>query len=141
MAADSMSFSGDIRIKLLRPKVAQRRDGAIIGCAGEKLNCDNARAWFLAGEDKDRVPEVYPANTPNHTALDVLILRPDGRVRRSFESLTKFHEVIPTFTVGAESACLIAEGAMSAGACARRAVEIAIEHCIWVGGQVQSISL
>lgn len=136
MAADSMAFTGSLRMPASRPKVHRRDDGALIGLAGNTGNCDAAREWFLAGEG-DQHPPLKP---DEDGALAMLILRPDGRAYRANDGF-RLYEIPPIYAIGYETSATLAMGAMYAGATAREAVALAIKHTVWVGGEVFSISL
>lgn len=139
MAADSLAFVGSQRVKILHPKLTQRRDGSIIGIAGLNSNCIKVRDWFLAGESADHLPRITDPDDVN--SLDLLILRPSGRLFRA-QALMELYEIAEdVMTIGVESAGLLATGAMLAGYCARKAVALAIEHSVWVAGEVYSLSL
>lgn len=136
MAADSASFTGSRREQSMRPKLYQRADGAIVGCAGAATSCHDMIDWFMGGEhevSKPVLPQV-------EGELEALVLRPDGRVYRCSEDL-RYYEVGNLYAVGETTASAMTMGAMHAGATAREAVQIAINNTIYVGGEVQALSI
>lgn len=115
-------------------KIARRGDGALIGCAGVLGMADALRQWFLDGEQGPR-PRLE-AGADNTCAA--FIVRPDGAIDHISETGVARIESAQ-FAIG--SGADYALGAMSMGADARRAVEVAMGWDNGSGGGIDVLSI
>lgn len=121
MAADTASFSNAWRLRSIRPKITRLDDGSLVGCAGSSAVICAYMEW-LTGKTTTK-----PDIKIEEDDLDALLARPDGTLWR-IGSLLRPYRVEALYAVGSEVASMMALGAMYAGA---------IEHTIYVGGEVQ----
>lgn len=115
-------------------KVARREDGALIGAAGSSAICQALRQWFLAGEVGE-MPKIEP---DKENAAAGFIIRPCGAID-DITSLGATRIVSNLYARG--SGADYALGAMSMGADARRAVEVASMWDCSTGGGIDTLLL
>lgn len=127
MAADSASTSDGIRVGSAR-KIVRMLNGGLAAGGGRNDNAALFRAW-AAG------PRTEPLKL-NEGEFAGLIVEPDGAVMDVFRD----GSVVPYDAPFAVQGCAwqVAFGAMAAGACAVRAVEIAIQYSDGCYGPVQT---
>jgi ATP-dependent protease HslVU (ClpYQ) peptidase subunit len=136
MAADSRSCAGDLITTDASDKLAQGKDGSVIGTAGDRAACALVRQWFEKGADLGCIPTLKPTGEGD-SPFDALILRPDGTLDRLDHHFVFLPSAIPAaIGTGGE----IALGAMLAGKTPAEAVELAIAHVSTVGGRVVELA-
>lgn len=138
MAADSWTFSAGVGSPAALPKITRALDGSLVGASGGCIATELFRDWVHAGMNFTDVPKLEPDDDDpyNKDRIAWLWLKPDGGTRYG-DHRFRTHPISTPGTVGMESACLVAEGAMIAGASAEEAVRIAISRCVFVGGEPQ----
>lgn len=131
MVADSVLIAGYRREELVFPKIIRCADGSLAGAAGRNQDCWSFTDWARRGFPDDwEMPSV-----DEDTFLGVRLM-PDGQCR-AYSSQKKWQPVALPYVIGTETACNIAWGALRMGATPQAAVEVAIELCISVGGNIQ----
>lgn len=135
MAADSCSFAEGKRYPVCRPKIVRGPLG-LFGAAGRELDGALAKDWFLGGME-DEKPKF---SEDKEDELLVMWAKLDGSVWWADYRLAFIPLPAPS-AIGESSALGFTEGAMCAGLSAVEAVRLAIKHCVWVGGEVQSETL
>ena len=133
MAADGCSFSSTMRYRAMHPKVSRCAVG-LIGSAGPSSDALLFHQWMASGAPDDAKP---PISDDKDDRLHGLWARNDGSLWFTDRRLI-FHEIEPLAAIGETVVCAFAEGVMRAGLGAITAVELAIKHCIYAGGAVQS---
>lgn len=134
MAADSHSFQSGRRYPTQHPKVTKFEHG-LFGTCGRSSDCVLAHEWAVSG--MDYVPRfTEDKDEPMH----LMWVKPDGTVWWADHRL-KWSQVSAPATIGENSAADFTEGAMQAGLSADAAVALAIQHCVWVGGDVTVVRL
>ena len=135
MAADSGTFSGSIVYRMAdgHPKIVRAPDGSLVGAAGTSYDTYLLREWAKNGLNFADTPKI---SDEKDEPLAWLWLRPDGTLWRGNNAFNICPSQ-PIYSIGYEGACQVAEGAMWAGATAPEAVQIAIDHCVYVAGPVQ----
>jgi hypothetical protein len=134
MLADSWGFTGAMGHTSPWPKIMRAPDGSLIGWAGTVENIKLARDWVARGMDWQNTPKVHDKDEDG--ALSGLILDANGQAWRISENYV-FYEVPSPFAVGYETASTFWTGAVTCGANPILAMELAIKHCAYVGGDVQ----
>lgn len=134
MAADTRAYAGYNAPLGSKSKLRLSEDGSLMGCSSSAPGqSDAVLAWALAGAD----PRSAPAFDKPNFAL--LIVRPDGSALYGYDSFHLSGPVsAPFYAVGSGMGYAI--GAMSMGASAERAVEVACQHDVWTGAPVQAIT-
>ena len=133
MAADSMACRDGRRLPVMRPKITRGKLG-LLGGSGRSDDLLHAANWFINGMYPDRHPNFSDDKEDN---LDLLWAKNDGSLWWADKRLL-FVPRTDIYAIGETTAAHFVEGAMFAGMEAAEAVGLAIEHCIWIGGIVQS---
>jgi hypothetical protein len=141
MAADSMSFSGGRRNPLAPgvSKISRAPDGSLFGVAGLSINAALLHAWAKAGMDFQNVPELrrQPDDLDNDTWI---WLRPNGTTFAGGVDM-KYAQVNTPYCIGEADAACVVYGALDGGCSLRRAIELAIVRCIYIGGDIHVFNL
>jgi len=133
MAGDGLITNANLIVASDARKVRRLANGSIVGCAGEWGLCELVFGWFEKGEDNETIPAVRSRGDDGDTALEALILRPDGMVEIMDDNFAPYRVDCPAaIGVGAE----IAIGLMLAGKTPREAVEAVVRRVTGVGGQI-----
>lgn len=134
MAADSGVFSGSILYQTAdgHPKIVRAPDGSLVAASGTSYDTYLLREWAKDGMNFADKPKL---SDEKDDPMAWLWLRPDETVWRGNNAFN-ICPCSPIYAIGIEAACQFAEGAMWAGKSAAEAVQIAIEHCIYVAGPV-----
>lgn len=129
MAADSMTTKNSMRYGV-QQKIRRLPDGGLYGAAGSGQDCDAVYEWLCGRGDRPKVAD--------DDGFRALIARPgiDLPIEMGC-TLVERQMNVPYAVVGENSTEYMAFGAFAMGATAERAVEICIEHTVWVGGPVQ----
>lgn len=135
MVADSWCFHGDVGYPMPTPKIVRTPDGGIVGAAGFRAECDAIRSWASNGFLDAEKPTLDKEQDSTW-----LWLKPNGELWQAFWDM-KLYRLLPPFSVGANAACMMAEGAMNCGVDIVTAVEMAIRRCDSVGGAVTVLRL
>jgi ATP-dependent protease HslVU (ClpYQ) peptidase subunit len=136
IAADGLTVSGDEPMQYDAQKIFVRH-GRIYAISGAGAMAESLIAWHAAGADPKDVPPTFPGGS----GWGMLVISgwPDT-VYEFFQSECPYPSRCPAvFTIG--SGCDYALGAMKAGASAHRAVEIAAECSVRVGGRLQVVNI
>ena len=141
IAWDGRTLAGDRRITAGGvvctewTKVLKRKDGALIGVAGEMCTGSEFQRWFMNGE-KGKKPELKASVSPDECA-SAIIVRPNGTVEA--HDRDGWHVVESTqYAIG--SGGNLAKVAMRCGVFADCAVEIASEFDVYTGNKVDFVS-
>ena len=132
MVADSMAVVGGRREPSGYDKITRCRDGSLVACCGAADDGEAFRQWAMAGFPAESKPRL----TEGEDGFRAIHMRPDGSVWTFYGTERSFPSYQPTI-IGEGTACNFVAGAMAAGASAEKAVQLAIEHTIYVGGPVQ----
>lgn len=141
VAWDGKSLAADRRITANgvvvteSTKVHKRKDGALIGVAGELCTSSEYVRWFLAGE-KGKKPSLKASVSPDESSV-LIIVRPNGIVEA--HDRDGWH-VVESRQYAIGSGANYAMVAMRCGMFADRAVELAIEFDIYSGGKVDFVN-
>ena len=136
MAADSAVITGhQTRVARVR-KVHRCPDGTLIGGAGAAWAIQAVWAWFDKGEPEDERPEF---ETEEEELLNLLIVRPDGRVTRMDDTRGEYQVEGEYHALGAGDEGALC--AMAAGASAVEAIEIVARFNLYTGLPVFSEAL
>jgi len=135
MVADSISVAAGIRSVVGRPKIGRLKDGTLFAAAGNSDDCYAFGKWMLKGFDHKFTPKISDDNKSG-----LVILRPNGFMYRCWGPSFEF---VPApagayCCYGESDAETFARGALAAGATAPQAMLLAIEHCIYVAGPMQT---
>lgn len=132
VVSDSGAFRGSLRCARGETKIKVVGD-VVYAFTGTQLLFEPMLKWHAGGAQLDKVPKAEGDNS------SMLIVFEKGRCFLFAIDLPYPDEMYaPTaWACGREFAI----GAMAAGMDARRAVEIAIEHEVWLGGPIQVIDL
>lgn len=95
----------------------------VVGCCGLCSDIEKFKSWY-----KDRRQP-----KPDLTSFSALVLLPSGRCYRYDEELDRT-EVLAPYAIGTGKEAAL--GALKAGVCAKRAIEIAREVDLYTGGDV-----
>lgn len=135
MGADSMSFSEGMMKPFPRDvsKIARAPDGSLVGGTGHSLDTHALREWVVAGMDFAKPPK-FLNHTDNTDCIMWVWLRHDAKCFSGNETMM-FHEVSTPYAIGYQTATTLWLGAILAGASMEQAIRIAIERCVWVGGE------
>lgn len=134
MLADSWGFTGALGHPVGEPKIQRCPDGSLVGWAGTSENAQLKRNWVRAGMDWQNPPKVH--DVEDEGALAGLLLDINGNVWRISENYV-FYAVPKPYAIGYETAAMFWTGAVKCGANPIAAIELAIKHCAYVGGDVQ----
>ena len=137
MVADSISFSGGVRLKVAHPKITRAPDGSLVGGAGAAAHTGLLRDWVRAGMDFEKPPRMPTLDKHDEgNSLVFLWLRADGRCFcGNHEFIT--YEVSTPNSVGIADACWVWHGAYDACHDPEQALRVALARCIYVGGEPQ----
>jgi len=127
IAADSQCDSGDFR-DCTAIKVARNDRGDLCGAAGDLPTAQRVLAWFEAGEKGDE-----PRYRKEEANGEGFIVRRDGSIEIMDDG---GHYTIKASYYATGSGRKFALGAMAAGATAEQAVEAAMKHDIYTGGEI-----
>jgi len=133
MAADSGTFQGTVRRICPFPKITRVPGGGLVGAAGMNVDTWAVRTWAKGGM-KGQGPRMLGSENDSPS---ILWVRPDGSIWLSMEQEISFYPTTEPAVIGERSAGDFSLAAMFAGMNAKEAVELAVEHCIWVAGPVQ----
>jgi len=136
MVADSRALTGDQFCLVSSPKISRCLAG-IVGASGATTLCTEFMNEFLEG----KIPKSLRTSPEDYEKFCGVVLLNSG-VLQIWDSLCRVYvEKCFPFMCGSLTASNMAFGAMSAGATARRAMEIAIENCITIGGPIVELEL
>lgn len=135
LAADRRAYSGGKSPIGLKTKVERLKDGSLLGVSSTVVGASTQiRDWVERGCPLPAPDDLQPES------FELLLIRPSGEVFYACNA--------PTLTGPLEAAFLAvgsgsdyALGAMSMGASAVEAVEVAASHDPWTGGGVNSLLL
>lgn len=131
IAADGNGTANDGTIIGHSEKKIRRVGRTVYGFTGISTMLDTMVEWHEAGADPDKCPK---SGDPNDQSWTLIVFR-DGEVRQFTHTGMGRSEVVPSvwawgvgrdFTIG----CLLS------GKSAREAVEMAIRHNTWLGGEI-----
>lgn len=135
MAADTRAYAGFNAVLGSKTKIRRLPDGTLLGCSTNQVGFGEAVLdWFERGHDLANAPKA--AGELKFSLLAVLASGDAFYASDSFHLSGPIHGEY--FAVGSGEA--VAQGAMRAGADAKRAVEIACECDVWSGLPVVTIS-
>lgn len=133
MAADTLVSSGDI-LRGETSKLWRMADGSLLGLCGQAGFGDVIVAWLHGGANYGERPVI-----PDDANMWGLWVRPDGTVY-AMSSRLVLAPVEATFhAIGSGNE--LALGAMSMGASAEEAVEVAARFDLYTGGRIDKIAL
>lgn len=132
MAGDGLITGGALIIGTKGIKVRRLPDGTLVGLAGQWAGCELTFKWFEDGEKPDHIPDL-PRGKDDDTALEALILRPDGRVQL-MDDLFAPYQIDAPAAIGAGSE--VALGLMLAGKTPVEAVSEVSARITTVGGKI-----
>lgn len=136
MAADGWMSTGDFPQDRPFPKIVRLADGTLVGASGFTSDCYLALQWFVAGEDRGKLPH-FSGNDKDNTEIDVLVARPDGSLWRSASGLDTLYPVPQPYAIGNRDACTVAMTAFHLCHDAANAVSLAKAMCSSIGGDIQ----
>lgn len=133
LAADRLVTVGGIREGAMNKIVKRKKDGALAGGAGAAAMVAAFHRWFLKGE-KGKRPELRAGDSN----ASCFIIRPDHTLE-VHEELGWFPLMADNYAAG--SGYELAYGAMSMGADATLAVQVATERNTDSGGPIDTLEL
>lgn len=127
MAADTRAYAGFNTVLGGKTKIRRCADGTLIGCSTNQVGFAEAvLAWYERGAKPEDIPKA------TEQKFSFLAVKPNGDAFYAFESFNLSGPIHGEyFSIGSGEG--IAQGAMRAGADAKRAVEIASEVDVWTG--------
>jgi hypothetical protein len=131
MAADTVTWCMDLVNNDVTMKIIRTPSGELVGCAGGVGVITEFQEWAMAG---------FPSCSKPKGSDDfvALVVSPDGKVSKYDGEMRRYDSGVVGFIgVHAEFLC----GALAAGASAEQAVRLALTHCAYAGGEVQSMRL
>ena len=134
MAADTRAYSGHSTPIGLKRKIYKRADGALIGVSTNAPGLSElVGEWFLDDKNRDLEPQLG-----HEQGIDAIEVDAHGNVFVYHDSMNPTGPLqAPFFAVG--SGANYAIGALTLGATALEAVDVAIEHDVWSGGPVNAL--
>jgi ATP-dependent protease HslVU (ClpYQ) peptidase subunit len=135
MAADSRAYSGDKHPIGAKTKIHRLGDGTLFGCSSSNVGADSIlRRWVESGCQPPQGSDLKP------DSFELLIVRKSGDVFYAHDNLDLTGPLTAEFhSIG--SGNQYAMGALSMGADAVRAVEIAAQCDVWTGGPITQLKL
>ncbi|MFA5567960.1 MAG: hypothetical protein WC972_04855 [Trueperaceae bacterium] len=133
LAADTQVNNGSARVGTVQ-KVHRRADGHMAAGTGDFSYTQRFIAWFLGGEAGE--PPLPKRGDDGNDEGQGFIFRPDGRIV-CFEGTGPNELTAPYWAQG--SGRNFALGAMAHGASAEEAVQAAMRHDVWTGGEITVI--
>lgn len=133
LAADRRVTSNGVIDGSMSKIVKRKKDGALAGGAGSASLVAAFLRWFLKGERGKR-----PDLKAGELGASCLIIRPNGKIE-CHDELGWFESTAPTYATG--SGYEFAYGAMSMGASAKTAIEVAAERDTRTGKDIETLEL
>lgn len=127
MAADTAIWQADIFVAETM-KIIRTAAGELVACAGEKPDIEAFENWSRTGFASD----LRPRETEDFGAI---VVRRDGRISRFDCNMRGYDDTNFWAVEGCHAEFMSA--LMLAGYSAEAAVEMAIKHCAFAGGEVQ----
>lgn len=136
MVADSWAFSGYVGHPCSYRKIARAPNGALVGAAGKAALALIVRQWALRGADMSALPELPEKDASDEDdTVSILLMKPDGSVWNAGRNMLFYPYV--GIGIGIPDAISMVAGALAVGATLIAAVEAAVKHCQFVGGELQ----